>query len=163
MKKTLLIVSMLALGSVATFAQSKKVNKEKSTTGVTVATTPSASDAAATNTTIQFDATTKDLGDIPQNIPAEAIYEFKNTGKEALVIQNVKPACGCTTPNYTSEPVAPGKTGYIKASYNAASPGAFNKSITVTSNAGTTILYIKGNVEQAPANSVPQNSTMMKK
>ncbi|MDB5260962.1 MAG: hypothetical protein JWQ14_243, partial [Adhaeribacter sp.] len=57
-------------------------------------------------------------------------------------------SCGCTTPEWTTTPVLPGKSGFIKASYNAAAMGVFNKSITITSNAtnGTQVLYIKGTV-----------------
>ena len=56
-------------------------------------------------------------------------------------------SCGCTTPDWSKEPIAPGKKGFVKASYNPAGrPGNFNKSVTVTSNQGTQVLYIKGQV-----------------
>lgn len=166
MKKTLLVVSMLALGTVGSFAQSKKINKNSAPQNASlsvVQATPNAAAATAEDVTIQFKSTTIDLGNIPQNIPAEAEFVFTNTGKEALVISNVKAACGCTTPYYTTDAIAKGKTGVVKASYNAASPGPFNKSITVSSNGGTVTLFIKGNVEKAPESSVPQNASMMKK
>jgi hypothetical protein len=43
----------------------------------------------------------------------------------------------------------PGKKGFIKATYNAASLGVFNKAVTVMSNGkkGTLTLYIKGDVK----------------
>ena len=53
-----------------------------------------------------------------------------------LIINDVKASCGCTTPEWTREPVLPGKTGTIKVSFNPKSrPGSFNKTIQVNSNA----------------------------
>ncbi len=92
--------------------------------------------------------TTHDFGKIPQGTPASTTFEFVNNGKTDLILSNVKPSCGCTTPEYTKEPIAPGGKGTIKATYNAAGAGVFNKSITVTSNAGDpVVLYIKGEVQ----------------
>lgn len=87
---------------------------------------------------IVWKAETMDVGEIPQGIPKEIIFEFKNTGTSAVIITNVKPSCGCTAADYTKEPIAPGKIGYVKAVYNAAAAGAFMKNITVTTNAEET-------------------------
>jgi len=63
-------------------------------------------------------------------------FTFTNTGKVPLIINDVKASCGCTTPQWTKEPVLPGKTGIIRISYNPKSrPGSFNKTIQVNSNA----------------------------
>ncbi len=64
-----------------------------------------------------------------------------------MVINRVTASCGCTTPDWTKEPIAPGKTGFIKATYAAKGrPGQFSKTITVFSNAkeGNVLLNIKG-------------------
>jgi hypothetical protein len=51
----------------------------------------------------------------------------------------------------------------IKASYGTQGrPGPFNKNLTVLSNAGSKVLFIKGEVEKAPESSVPQNNSMIK-
>ena len=56
--------------------------------------------------------------------------------KVDLIITNVKPSCGCTTPEYTKEAIAPGASGEIKFEFNSAGRvGVQNKSITVKSNA----------------------------
>jgi hypothetical protein len=173
MKKVLLL-SFLALGSFATFAQSKskKVTDKPTTSLSTAATTAttantvagSTQDVAPNGTTLEFNKTTYEFGTIPQGTPAEAEFVFTNTGKEPLIIQRVNAACGCTTPYYTQEPVAPGKTGVIKATYNAAAPGGFNKPVTVIYNGGQTQLNLKGVVEKAPEGSVPENkSSVLKK
>jgi hypothetical protein len=78
-------------------------------------------------------------------------FKFKNTGSVPLVLSNVRASCGCTTPKWTREPVAPNGTGEIQVSYNPANrPGAFTKTITVNSNAEnpTVVLTITGRVDQ---------------
>lgn len=97
---------------------------------------------------LQFDKETFDFGDIAQGTPVVHEFKFKNIGNQPVVLSNVQASCGCTTPEWTNTPVLPGKTGSIKAAYNAAAMGTFNKSITVTSNASnsTQVLFIKGTV-----------------
>jgi len=96
-----------------------------------------------------WDNTTHDFGKIKQGTPVTHEFKFTNTGKTALVITNVQASCGCTTPAWTKEPVMPGGQGFIKATFNAASPGGFNKTITVTANieTGFVQLTIKGEVQ----------------
>ena len=113
---------------------------------------------------LEFKAETHDFGTVQEGPAAEYEFVFKNTGKEPILLQQVHASCGCTTPTWSKDPVLPGKTGIVKASFATQGRGGapFNKSITVTSNAGTKMLTIKGNVEKAPENSVPENSSMIK-
>lgn len=61
-------------------------------------------------------------------------FVFTNTGKEPLVIERVTTSCGCTTPEYTREPILPGRKGTLKVTYNPEGrPGPFQKTVTVTS------------------------------
>lgn len=89
-----------------------------------------------------------DLGEIPQNKPKTIDFEFKNTGKTAVIITNVKASCGCTATDYTKTPIQAGQTAKVSATYNAATKGAFTKTVTVTTTAEETpkILYFKGTV-----------------
>jgi len=89
-----------------------------------------------------------DLGEIPQSKPKAIEFEFKNTGRTAVIITNVKASCGCTATDYTKTPVQPGEIAKVTATYNAASKGAFTKTITVTTNAEETpkTLSFKGTV-----------------
>lgn len=89
-----------------------------------------------------------DLGEIPQNKPKSIDFEFKNTGKTAVVITNVKASCGCTATDYTKTPIQPGQTAKVTATYNAAAKGAFTKTVTVTTNAeeAPKVLSFKGTV-----------------
>ncbi len=100
----------------------------------------------------KWSETTHDFGQIAQGKPVTAEFKFTNTGKVALVLSSVTASCGCTTPDWTKDPIGPGKTGFIKATYNAAGMGAFNKSVTVNANVegGSTYLTIKGEVIAAP-------------
>lgn len=76
-------------------------------------------------------------------------FKFTNNGASPLILNNVRASCGCTTPEWTKDPIAPGQTGFIKVSYNPRNrPGPFNKTVTVSSNAANSsvILRIKGDV-----------------
>jgi hypothetical protein len=88
------------------------------------------------------------VGTIPQNTPKPIVFEFKNTGKTAVIVTNVQGSCGCTATDYTKTPIAPGKSGTVTATYNAANAGAFSKTVSVTTNAETAVkvLTIKGTV-----------------
>ena len=100
---------------------------------------------------ISFDELSFDFGKIKEaEGPVTHKFGFTNTGAEPLILNNVKASCGCTTPQYTTEPVKPGDKGEISVTYNPKNrPGNFNKSITVTSNSAqpVTRLTITGNVE----------------
>lgn len=98
----------------------------------------------------KWEKTTHNFGKIDQGKPVSVEFTFKNTGKIPLVISNVKGSCGCTVTNYTKEPIAPGKSGNVKATFNAAAMGAFNKSVRVTANVegGIETLFIKGEVKK---------------
>ncbi|MEZ4853158.1 DUF1573 domain-containing protein [Flavobacterium sp.] len=98
---------------------------------------------------LTWDTETHDFGDIERGKPVTYEFTFTNTSKETILLTNVKPSCGCTAANYTKTPIKPGEKGYVSATYNAASPNAFNKAITVTTNeenVAPTRLMIKGTV-----------------
>jgi hypothetical protein len=98
---------------------------------------------------IEFDQTEYDFGTIVEGEKVQGVFNVKNVGKVDLIITNVKPSCGCTTPDWTKEAIAPGASGVIKFEFNSANRvGKQNKSITVKSNAEkiTQIIRIKGNV-----------------
>lgn len=100
---------------------------------------------------ISFDKTTHDFGAIKKNDLAETVFTFTNTSDKEVKLHRVKASCGCTTPFYTQEKIAPGNTGEIKVKYNTARVGAFTKSVTVTYDTASSpvVLYIKGKVEDS--------------
>lgn len=98
---------------------------------------------------IEFDQTEYDFGTISEGEKITGTFKITNAGKVDLLITDVKPSCGCTTPDWTKEPIAPGATGDIKFEFNSAGRvGVQNKTITVKSNAEKTteIIRIKGTV-----------------
>ena len=102
---------------------------------------------------IEFEFTTHDFGKVYQGKSVSYEFSFSNKGKAPLVLSNVQPGCGCTTPEWPKEPIMPGQKSKIKAIYNPGTyKGKFGKGITVYSNAdnGTVQLTIKGNVEEIP-------------
>lgn len=87
---------------------------------------------------ISFDKTVHNFGTFSEKNPVQTCtFTFKNTGKAPLIILQAIASCGCTVPEYTEQPVAPGKTGTIKVTYDGTGryPGHFKKIITVNSNA----------------------------
>jgi hypothetical protein len=100
---------------------------------------------------IQFKTVEHDYGSIKEDGGlATAVFEFKNTGNQPLILNSVKATCGCTTPEWTQEPIAPGKSGTVKVAYNPKNrPGPFTKNANVYSNTepSVTVLTIKGKVE----------------
>lgn len=102
---------------------------------------------------IQFTEETFDFGELDEGPLVTHEFKFKNTGKESLTMTNVKASCGCTTPEWPKDPIAPNGEGTIKVTYNTKGRvGPFNKAITITSNAAepTSRIYIKGTVKAAP-------------
>ena len=79
----------------------------------------------------KFTTESIDLGKIKVSNPATAVFIVTNIGKDPLIIEQANPTCGCTISNYTKEPIAPGKTGTINATYNAAGISHFDKHLTV--------------------------------
>ncbi len=98
---------------------------------------------------IKFENVVYDYGTIAQGDDGTCEFIFENTGKDPLVLTNVRPSCGCTVPQWSKEPVKSHKKSGIKVKYNTRRVGSFSKSVTVTSNASNSpvVLTIKGKVE----------------
>ncbi len=99
---------------------------------------------------LAFDKVIHDFGEIKEDGGVKNVnFKFKNTGGQPMVLHNVKASCGCTTPEWTRNPIPPGGEGYVKVKFDPRNrPGNFNKTITVSSNAqnATVILRINGKV-----------------
>lgn len=98
---------------------------------------------------IVFEKVEHDFGDIKEGTIATYTFEFKNEGRRPLHLVMVQASCGCTTPEYSREPVAPGGTGFLKVAYDSnGRPGIIDRNITVQTNGepALVILKIKGAV-----------------
>lgn len=127
MKKSLVMMVMVFLASLTIQAQDKPVAPQDS---------------------IIFKSIVHDYGTIVQTSDGSCEFNFTNKGKTPLVLNDVKASCGCTVPEWTRTPIAPGEKGTIKVTYNTNNVGAFTKSITVNSTAinSPLVLSIKGTV-----------------
>ncbi|MEJ5104909.1 DUF1573 domain-containing protein [Chryseobacterium sp. MYb328] len=138
MKKTLSIIALSIIGF--GLVSCKKENKETQSaeavvTDSTAAGTPVTADSAATSvtgeapaaapvsnapsTSIALSESNFDFGKIKKGDKVEHVYEVTNTGKNPLVISEVKPGCGCTAPDFTKEPIMPGKKGKITLHFDS--------------------------------------------
>lgn len=138
MKKTLSIIalSIIGFGLVSCKKENKEVQStETATTDSTAAPrAPVAGDSTATTvsgetpaapvsnqplTTIALSENNFDFGNIKKGDKVEHVYEITNTGTNPLVISEVKPGCGCTAPDFTKEPIMPGKKGKITLHFDS--------------------------------------------
>ncbi len=86
-------------------------------------------------TTVQWVDSIRDMGIVKEGEKIEIPFRFKNTGTEQLVISKVDVACGCTVAEKPEQPVAPGKEGVIRASFDSRGrPGPNHKTLTVHAN-----------------------------
>jgi len=126
MKQIILIFTAILFATGATFAQDNKA-------------------------VIAADETSFDFGNIQEdNGSVTHTFVIKNDGDAPLVLTRVIASCGCTTPDWTKEPIEPGGTGDIKIAYNPKGrPGSFAKTISVYSNgkSGSFVLTIRGDVQ----------------
>lgn len=105
--------------------------------------------------------TSYNFGKIPQGKPVTHDFAISNSGKTELKLDNVQASCGCTTPVWKPGPYKSGEKAVITVGYNAASPGSFSKTVTVTYNNGLSkVITISGEVWQAPATPAPENKSV---
>lgn len=94
-----------------------------------------------------------DFGTINEGDKVEYIYTFKNDGEAELYIIDAKPSCGCTVPEFTKTPVAPGGTGEIKIVFDSnGKPGEQSKSVTVVTNTKEGESKLKFKAQVTPKN-----------
>lgn len=114
---------------------------------------------------ITFEKTVHDYGTVPYNGDGKCEFEFTNTGKEPLILTNVRSSCGCTVPKWPREPILPGDKGIINVEYKTNRIGAINKSVTVQSNASnsTVVLRITGQVLSQQQSAAQKNRNLLVK
>ncbi len=111
-----------------------------------------------TKSVIKFTEVVYNFGEVAYGSDVSHIFKFTNVSNTPVAIKDVGTSCGCTTPGYSKEPVAPGKTGSVTAKYDSTRPGGFNKTLTVFVNDEQIRLTITGTVK-APSS---ENKTVPK-
>jgi hypothetical protein len=142
--KRILLITMVAMFIVVTNSYSQNATNDQAAKAETK---PNPNGPVA-----KYDKTVHEFEDLTQGNPGTATFTLTNDGKEPLIITSAKASCGCTNLNYGKDPILPGKSTSISATYNAAAAGPFVKTITVVTNASDqpVVLQIKGKVIPKP-------------
>jgi hypothetical protein len=156
---TLFTFAALAQTSVS---QSKIKKKQVTNSSATTNTQNSVvSDTKPAAESLNLKETEFDFGKIPQGKPVTHVFEFTNTGTTSFSLDNVQASCGCTTPVWNKDVVAPGATSKITVGYNAQNEGQFAKPVTITYNSNQVKqITIKGDVWKTPVTSAPENTSV---
>ena len=119
--KKILVISLLCLAHMATYAQKQQTNDK------------------INGPVFKFkDSNVHDFGTIPIGPDVTFNFEFTNTGTKPLLITGAMASCGCTTPEWPKEPILPGKSNKIQVKFSTLGhPGTFSKTVFVYSNAIT--------------------------
>lgn len=139
---------VLALGLLVACNDGKTADGQLSGDLVTIS--KSASENSDKQAVITFDKTEHDFGTLLQGEVVTYSFHFTNTGNVPLLISDVKTSCGCTIADFPRDPIAPGKDGFIKATYDSKGHNGFqSRAITVSSNTmpAQNVLRMKGNVK----------------
>ncbi|MES2617994.1 MAG: DUF1573 domain-containing protein [Bacteroidota bacterium] len=109
---------------------------------------PSATDIATEEPKVlEWNKETHDFGNITEGTKAKYTFTFTNTGTEPAVVASAQASCGCTVPSFSKEPVLAGGKGTVTAIFDSSGKtGNQTKTITVTTNVGVYLLYIKCNI-----------------
>lgn len=152
MKKTLSIIalSVIGFGLVSCKKEENKEVQNAEVIGIDSTNAPAApsndstvagTEAAAPvksnqpTTTIALSESNFDFGTIKKGAKVNHVYEVTNTGINPLIISEVKPGCGCTAPEFTKDPIMPGKKGKITLSFDSTNfDGAVQKYADVFAN-----------------------------
>lgn len=146
LNSTVLILALLAVG---TFISCKDKPTPIDSTATSGEEKKLSTDVVENLTTITFERDLHDFGEMIQNEVVKTEFKFTNTGKHDLIISSARGTCGCTKPEWPTEPIAPGESGVIKVGFDSKNKsGPFNKTVTVTANTdpAESRIIIKGTV-----------------
>ena len=104
--------------------------------------------AKQAETPVTWQEDSHSFGNIAKGKPVSREFAFKNTTKQPVQIVDAKSSCACVTTSFSKSVVAPGASGSIRLTYDAAAAGQFVKTVSVTTTNSPTpkILTLKGKV-----------------
>ena len=85
-------------------------------------------------TTMTFKSKVIDIGKIRQSEKSLAVFKFKNSGNNDLIIQHVETECHCTAVEWPTEKIPPGGSGELKVYYDNHIIGFFEQPIIIWYN-----------------------------
>jgi hypothetical protein len=98
-----------------------------------------------------FESDNHEFGPITEGEIVSYNFKFKNSGKAPLIITQASASCGCTVPEYSKDPIAPGQEGFIKVTFNSEGKhGMTSKTITLLANTipNTKVLTISADISK---------------
>ena len=150
MRKLLKIRRLLAVVVMGLCVLTACEDKTEGKLSTDLVTSPkSAPETSDKQAAIKFDKEEHDFGTLLQGEVVSYSFHFTNVGNMPLIVSEVGSSCGCTVGDYPREPIAPGKTGSIKVTYNSAGHHGFQSrylTVMTNTNPAKTTLRIKGKV-----------------
>jgi hypothetical protein len=94
-----------------------------------------------------------DFGKVSEGEKISYVFTFDNKGTENLTIFSATTTCGCTVPSYDKKPIPPGASGNLEVVFDTSErSGIQTKTITVKSNATTSVVLLKITAEVVTTN-----------
>lgn len=146
MKKSILVLAMASLVAVACQKKEEATTQPVETAAVeeVIIRNPSITSLALSENHHNF-------GAIKKGETVQHTYEITNTGDNPLIISDVKPACGCTAPEFTKDPILPGQKGKIVLSFDSTNfDGLVNKQASVYANVEQSPIMLTFSAEVQP-------------
>lgn len=130
------LIILLGMAVIVTACDNIKKDAQETTTKSEAQVTANVDEqVASAKGQFQFEEKLHDFGTVDEGEVVTHVFKFTNVGEGPLVIQNARGSCGCTVPNYSDKPVAPGETGEITVNFNTSGrPNAQSKTVTILAN-----------------------------
>ena len=145
----------LVLCIAATAFISCKSDQQKKTIEPEMVSNPASAEPANADTSLlpkfDFESDNHEFGSITEGEIVSYNFKFKNSGKAPLIITQASASCGCTVPEYSKDPIAPGQEGFIKVTFNSEGKhGMTSKTVTLLANTvpNTKVLTISADISK---------------
>ncbi|HRU17252.1 MAG TPA: DUF1573 domain-containing protein [Bacteroidia bacterium] len=132
-----------------------KSDQQKKTIEPEMVSNPASAEPANADTSLlpkfDFESDNHEFGPITEGEIVSYNFKFKNSGKAPLIITQASASCGCTVPEYSKDPIAPGQEGFIKVTFNSEGKhGMTSKTITLLANTipNTKVLTISADISK---------------
>jgi|SRR5690625_1484251 len=153
MKKTMLMLAAVAMIAFASCKDEGKASQKMADNPVETAQVSSEQDAQNTADkfpVLTFDENPYDFGTVKNGEMLEHEFTFTNTGDAPLKVLKANPSCGCTVPEWSKDPIAPGEKGSLKVKFDARGrSGKQHKNVRLTTNTekGNEVLSFSATIE----------------
>lgn len=137
MKKVMLMVAAVAMIAFTSCKDEGKVAEKMTNKAETelAQTTQDGDSATDQFPELEFDQNRHDFGTVTEGDVVEHEFTFTNTGNAPLKVMKANPSCGCTVPDWSKDPIAPGEKGSMVVKFDTRGKlGKQNKSVRLTTN-----------------------------